>query len=188
MTLEQYRTALGDLARKVGDRLTDAAIIPAGSALLARIKNRVINEGKNSNGGKIGTYSTKPTYYRRDQFVKKGAFKGQGKNGSGKKKDGTPRRSMYLQNGYAQLRQIQGRESSFVNAEYSGDTMLALQLVRNGDIVQLGFVRQKAAVIRKALERRYGPFFSGTQQGLNQYSQEVSTVAADLTRRILTNQ
>lgn len=186
MTLEQYQTRLQQVATQVSNRITDAAIIPAGSVLLARIKNRVINEGKGSGGNKIGNYSTKPTYFRRDQFVKKGAFKAQGKTGKGAKKNGQPRRSMYLQNGYAQLRQIQGRQSAFVNLEYSGDTLLSLQMNRAGNTVQIGFIRQKASVVRKALERRYGSVFTATSAELREYSNEVSTVAANLTRQILT--
>lgn len=186
MTLEQYQSRLQQVATQVANRITDAAIIPAGSTLLARIKNRIINEGKGSAGNKIGSYSTKPAYFTRSKFVKKAAFKPQGKTGKGAKKNGQARKSMYLPNGYAQLRQIQGRQSSFVNLEYSGDTMLALQMTRNGNTVQIGFTRQKASVVRKALEQRYGPVYAGTQAELREYSNEVSTVAANLTRQILT--
>lgn len=40
--------------------------------------------------------------------------------GSKKKKDGTQRRSMYLAGGYKELRQVQGKETGFVNLQYSG--------------------------------------------------------------------
>lgn len=41
--------------------------------------------------------------------------------GSGKFKNGNERKSMYLKEGYKQLRQIQGMESGFVNLQYSKD-------------------------------------------------------------------
>lgn len=78
LTPEELNQRLTDLYGLVsGDLAQDALVIPAG-IMLASIKKRILS-GKNSNGGDIGNYSQEPIYATKSQFVKKGAFKPQGK-------------------------------------------------------------------------------------------------------------
>lgn len=185
MTLTEYQASLTRLAERVRDRLGDAVFIPAAGAMLASIKNRIITQGQNSDGGQIGGYSITPAYYTRKQFVVKSAFKPQGKGGFSASKKQT-RKSMYLKSGYSELRGIQGRENSFVNLEYSGDTFLAYQIAKGGNNnVLMGFTREKAMKIRQALEKRYGKVYSATPIELQAFNTEVAAQTEKLTRQIL---
>src|SRR5882672_2519040 len=56
-------------------RFLNTILVPPSLKLLATIKNRIQKEGKNSEGGNIGDYSTNPIYVTRDKFVKKSSFK-----------------------------------------------------------------------------------------------------------------
>lgn len=80
ISLQEYRNKVAALRDKLAAKALDVVIYPAALSLLGTIKNR-INDGGNSKGGKIGQYSTKPAYFRKDQFVKRSAFKPIGKNG-----------------------------------------------------------------------------------------------------------
>lgn len=155
--------------------------IPAANKLLAATKNRIIQQGKATDGSKIGTYSTKPYYASRKSFVKKGAFKAQGK--AGKRKGA---KSMYLQGGYAQFRSIQGRESAFVNAELSGDLMLSYVSApqSNGGINQ-GLNTQKSVNKYKGLRARFKPFLASTKQELEAFNKECAVEFAKVTVQTL---
>jgi len=106
------------------------------------IRERIFQENLDVFGQSLGQYSTKSAYFTREQFVNKGAFRAQGKGEhlvgqkrktykktdsyTGKsisqayKSDLTDRTSMYLQNGYKELRAIQGKEIGIVDLTYSG--------------------------------------------------------------------
>jgi hypothetical protein len=60
-----------------------------------------------------------------------------GNTGPGQFKNGKARRSMYLQNGYQQLKSVQGLESSFVDLTYTGD--LRNDLTENLVATESGF-------------------------------------------------
>lgn len=171
--LEQLKTLVGDKAKE----LTLAVRVPAANKLLADTKNRITNEGKASDGSKIGSYSTRPAYYSKNQFVKKGAFKPQGKAGRNKNA-----KSMYLQQGYKQFKEVQGRQSQFINSELSGDTMLAYQsqVQGNADILQ-GLTTQKAAKIRQGNEKRFKPYFKSTKEEIDAYNKECAEGYAKIT-------
>lgn len=81
MTLEEYNRNLSELANLTGSRLTERAIMVGATALLATIQNRIFRDGLDSSGVRIGSYSTKPIYVAKKQFIQKAAFKPVGKGG-----------------------------------------------------------------------------------------------------------
>lgn len=138
-----------EFGRALGERLKahEKALFLAASTTHAAQLDRIFNEGKKSDGSPIGTYSAKPMLATKDQFRKTSAFKAtqiesqeisytkKGKVRKGKKskkdmyiafpnkKTGKKNKAvpvMFLEDGYKQLRQIQGYESSFVNLKYEG--------------------------------------------------------------------
>lgn len=185
MNLNQYNERLQLLAQQSGEKAVESVLVPAANALLAGIINRVVNDGRNSSDQNIGSYSSKPSYYEQNQFVKKSAFKPQGKTGKSQTKAGKMHKSMYLPGGYKQLRDIQGRPTDKVNLNYSGSTMASYQLQPLKDAVVIGFVNEKSSRVRKALEKKYGRSYYATQKEMDNYNKEVAEESKKLTLQIL---
>lgn len=180
ITLEQYQDKLRELARQGSEKAIERVVVPAANELLANIKNRIIRDGQNSAGQKIGNYSTKPAYFEKEQFIQKGKFKGIGKTGQTKYASGAMHKSMYLPQGYKQLRDIQGRQTQFINEFYTGDTMLAYQMQPKDKEVLLGLTTERAAKIRHGQEAKRGRIFSATEEEIKEYNENVSKHSADL--------
>ena len=108
------------LEAKIADLNTAKLIFPAAQETHRRLIKRLFDEGEGAQG-KLGKYSTDAQYFTKKQFKNKGAFKAKGKTGKTKFENGEPHQSMYLEQGYQELKQIQGYESSFVNLTYSSD-------------------------------------------------------------------
>lgn len=82
MDLQEYQEKIKALAAAASTIAVESVIIPAANELLAETKNRIILDGKKSDGTLIGSYSNKPGYYGVNAFDKKGSFKPQGKKES----------------------------------------------------------------------------------------------------------
>lgn len=181
VTTDQYISNLNELPDRMMHQVALDIIIPAGLAMVGNILNRNIREGKNTDGTPRTGYSTRPMYASRKQFIKGGAFKPIGKNG------GKPRKTMYLPEGYKQLRDIQGRDTSKKNYEYRGDTLNAFGLEQVEDGAVIGFRTEKAAIIRKSLENRFGTAFSPSSEEIQAYMEEVIKATEKLQVKILFN-
>lgn len=179
MDLEAYIGRLQALAETGSQKAIDSILVPASNALLANIKNRVIREGKNTNEGKIGNYSTKPAYYTKDQFIQKSKFKGVGKNGGTKYADGQSHRSMYLPQGYKQLRDIQGRETATVNQEYTGSFMKSYEMVVSKGEIILGLTSQRSKKIKQGLEKKYGKTLYASKAEIAAFNKEVANLSQE---------
>lgn len=184
ITLQEYSNALKNLPQKIEQQAIEAAILPNANVMLASIINRNVNEGLNTDGTKRGGYSTKPMYASKSQFITK-SFTPQGKGGKRIKDNGQPYKTMFLPRGYEQLRQIQGREIAFKNYEYTGDTMLAFGLAPAENAVNIGFRTQKASIIRKSLEKRFGVAFKPSQREIDEYKKGVTEDLGQLQKNIL---
>lgn len=181
MNLGQYAVRLKGLADAAKQKAAERIIIPAANELLASKKNTIQRDGERTDGNKIGSYSTKPMYASRDQFVKRSSFKAQGKKS---KKKGA--KSMYLPGGYKELRDIQGRPTDRVNLTYSGDTLAALQLQKIKDGALIGFVTEEASKIRKGLEKHFrAPIFSAQKDELDVYNANVAAASKTFTMQFL---
>jgi hypothetical protein len=223
MTPEEYSFRLQELYGLQGD-LMDHSVIPAAAELLIEIKQRIVNDGLNSAGGDIGSYSTKPIYAGPDKFVQ-GGFVAQGKNNKfgitkgdrlvsthqleqskgfvhGKKflqkvkerpykryslvkSNYEERKTMYLQEGYKELRDVQGMRTDVVNLNYSGELLFTYQMQRYGNYVAIGFTTEQSAVKREGLEKKYGYVFFATDEEKRNYIAKVNFLILRVSRRIL---
>ncbi len=165
----------------------DAAklIFPAAQNALDSMRERIFGAGIGGDGAKIGSYSTKEMYASKSQFKRSSSFRPQGKAsktttgrrkpGSGVFANGNPRKSMYLSQGYKELRAIQGMESGYVNLHYSGFLFTDFtKLTTEEDSVVLKL--SKGANVKKfdALTKKYGAeTFRHTQKEKDEFAKGV---------------
>lgn len=169
------------LAAKIADLDTAKLIFPIAQETQRKLINRLFEDGEGAQG-KLGTYSTDEGYFTKNQFKNKGAFKPKGKTGKSKFKDGEPHKSMFLEQGYKELKQIQGYESSFVNLTYSSDLRndFSTGMVRKGDKVFAVVKRKINADKTEWLSDKYGDkTFKHTQEEKEFFAKEVSKELAD---------
>ena len=140
ITPEQFQKKIEAKIRSLD--IAKTIVFPVATVMLDSMRQRLFQEGISGDGGKIGDYSRKAMYVGRDKFINAGGFRPQGKKeyikGTKQKKvevysistrkkkkvavtkGNTQRETMYLPNGYKELREIQGKETAFVNLQYSG--------------------------------------------------------------------
>ncbi|MDX1472236.1 MAG: hypothetical protein R3213_12125, partial [Flavobacteriaceae bacterium] len=96
--------------------------------VLAEMKRRIFVNGLASDETQIGTYSTSPFYINPNSLigVSKSGVSPQGKNGLSVFKNGKAKKTRYLGNGYKELRELTGRQSNFVDLNFSGSTQGAI--------------------------------------------------------------
>lgn len=190
--LKAYRDKLKELLDRSNQKALEERIVPAANKLLATVKNRIQRDGERSDGSKIGQYSTKPIYVSADQFDKKSSFKPIGKNetkrkttqvfaiGSQKKKSVAitnqfrERKSMFLLEGYKQLRDIQGKPTQFINLTYRGDLMASYQQQVTNNAILQGLISQVEALKRSGLEARLGQILKPQKSEIDQYREDVT--------------
>lgn len=175
MTPEQFQKQIEDKIKKLN---TAKLIYPVATAVHDAVVNRIFEVGINGADVQIGKYSTDEAYFTRQQFNKKGAFKPQGKNSKKRKKEnGEDRTSMYLPQGYKELRQIQGYESNFVNLSYSRDLRkdFSTKLAINNGVVVAKVNREINANKIQWLKEKYGiKTFEHTDEEKEFYQEEVA--------------
>lgn len=173
MSLSEHILGLNRLQQFIdsGD-LVEIALLPAAIELQETIKERVVEEGKNSQNTSIGKYSTRPLVVEKEQFIKPSAFKGKGK-------------TMFLPFGYKELRDIQGLRTDIVNLKYSGQLVKDYQHQRTKDAILLGITTDRSTSIYNKLVEQYGYFFVPTYDETTDYLITVQTSLNKLTRNIL---
>lgn len=140
---------LQNIANNLDSQAVDVAVVQSMTELQANFLKRVFVEGLDSQNSELGNYSEKPNYFSKEQFVRKSAFKGQGQRGfkgerikevsAGQfKVVKSEVKTMYLKNGYKELRQIQGRPTDKVNLDYSGSLKNAYRVFKFGEAVVFG--------------------------------------------------
>ena len=139
MAFVDLSARLQEIADNLDSQAVDVAVVQSMGELQANFLQRVFVEGLNSNNSELGNYSEKPNYFTKEQFVRKSAFKPKGKNGDTAFKVVTrPRKSMYLPQGYKELRQVQARPTDKVNLDYSGSLKNAYRVFKFGSSVVFG--------------------------------------------------
>jgi len=133
------------------------------------MKPRITNEGKASDGGNIGSYSTTPIYVSKDQTPKSFGrplgkeFKGKrrSKFASGKHQ-GQDHKSRYFEGGYKQFKTAIGRNIlGTVNLSLTGQMMNSLALFPTSKGWGLGWQNVEFSDRAQMFERKYGkPIFS----------------------------
>lgn len=184
MTLEEYTERLKRLSTTYADKAKEAVFVPAANELLATIKNRIVQDGKNSQGSNIGQYDTTPAYYGPNAFVKKSSFSAQGKTGEKIFKNGKPHKTEFIPSGYKGLREKQGRRTDVINESYSGATMLAYQMAVGGNDILLGMTNTEAAKIRQGQEKKRGKIFYATKNEIEDYNKNVREESEKLVKQI----
>lgn len=153
-------------------------IAPVVTKLQSTMAKRIFDDGQSGNAQKIGAYSTRPMYATVKRFAKRGAFKPAGKSAKGASfKNGEPRRSMYLPQGYKQLKEVQGMEAGFVNLTYSGDLRNAFngEPVVNAGTVTISLGGKGNTQKIKALTAKYGEgIFKPTPAERNFFTGEIT--------------
>ena len=201
MTPQEFTEKLRDLYGLVGGDLAELALAKPANNLFKEIRKRVFTEGKNSDDSSIGQYSVKPMYVAKEMFAKPGAFSPRGKKGevgdklvptyqlkrgvikptnrqiknySVVKANNQPRKTMYLPQGYKELRDIQALRTDVVDLTYRGDLKKDFAIAKDGQAYLIGFKTKPESTKRLALERQFGPIFYATQEERNKYLQAAS--------------
>jgi hypothetical protein len=185
LTLDQYQERLRELAGEAAKEAREAAVVINANRLKAEIQNRISRQGLDSSGKKMKDYSTSPWYYKKDKFVKKGAFKAKGKNGESKFKNGNTKKTMYMQHGYKEFREVQGRQTGHRDLTLSGETFRTFQTGQSGDAVLIGFTTQQSKDIRMGNEdRNGGKIYTATEDEIKDYHKNLMETELELIKRV----
>lgn len=148
---------------------SDRANAQAANAARRVMYQRVFEQGKKADGTKIGQYSTKSTLIGDSSFLTKGAA--QKVLGSKAKRKKLPwvtlkggQRLAELQGGYKKIRDLEGRQTSFIDLLYSGNLSNDLQAIPNENGFDLGFFRVDSVAKVVGNESRFGDIFSLSEE------------------------
>jgi hypothetical protein len=158
---------------EVGDRVSIVAL----NRLAGLHKRRIFVDGKTTDGGKIGKYSTRPYYVNSNpkkqsrpsvqtsgllkpppkpvQLLPKSRLKPLGKNKRSKFKNGKLKKTRYLPGGYKEFRDRVGRQSDKVDLNLTSATVGSLQIGRKGHRYIYGYTNRRAADIMRGNEKRF---------------------------------
>lgn len=161
---EALISRLEGISKKLDAAGVDVICVAAMTELEAQHKQRIFAEGKDSTNAPIGKYSTKSAYYTKDSFIRTGAFKAQGKENKGAFKNGKERKSMFLQGGYSEFRDIQGRQNNTVNLKFSGSLERSFRVVKFGDDTLYGTTDAHESEKFEGLTEKYGSVFPLTDE------------------------
>lgn len=93
------------------------------------------------------------------------------KNFSVVKSDNKPRKTMYLPQGYKELRDIQALRTDVVDFKYRGELKKDFAIAQDGQAFLIGFKTKPQSDKRFALERQFGPVFYATPKERTKYLQ-----------------
>lgn len=202
---ESFALKMEHMAAELDAKMPDVIATSIMVELEAQHKQRIFGEGRKSDGSKIGEYSKKSGYYSKKKFVRKGAFKPQGKddvgvdeNGkkkarltyqvvdsySGKKKTiayvkstEKNRKTMYLAEGYSEFRDIQGRQTDHVDWKLTGSLERSIGVVKLADAVLYGVRDAEESKKLEGLTERYGDVASLSESEKELTKQEITNQA-----------
>lgn len=185
MTLNVHQSLVQTMAQRQAAVYNERVIIVAATKLVSSINRRIIRQGLKTDGTKIGKYSETPFYAGPKAFIVKSKNKKTGKTGKSKFKNGKSHKTMYLETGYKQLREVQGRESSFVNLEYTGSMMNDYKVGRDGNDIVVGFTNIEESKKRKANDERFdGPIFAASRDDMASYRQAIVLESKQLIKEL----
>ena len=176
MAFSDLSNRLTELSMQLDTKMPDVLAVTVMGELMAIHKKRIFDDGLNTKGESLGEYSTEEAYFSKDEFVRKAAFKPQGKDpkkqlkttlfdiGTKKKrtvqikKNFTERKTMFLAKGYSEFRDIQGRKTDHVNLKLSGSLEAGINVVKNENAALYGTTSPYESEKFQGLEDRYGVF------------------------------
>lgn len=201
--------------------IADVALVPPAMELVFAIRKRVSEQGKASDGSQMRKYSTTPMYANRSQFVNGGFNPQGKNNANGitigdrliptprLKQNGlkknpakykqysivkanlTPRKTMYLKEGYKELRDVQGLRTDITNMKYRGTLLNDFWLGKEDNAVVTGLLTQDSSDKYRGLSegtrkmKGRGPFLVATEEEKRQYLASAQFNITRLTRNIL---
>lgn len=184
-SVDEYLKALNKRLAQIGKSEKDFALIISDTH--AGIVQRVFGEGKNEKEAKIGSYSTKPTLAGATSFnTKSGANKIAGSKSKRAKlkwvtvKSGGKNVSLFeVPGGYKQIRQLDGRQTSFVDLTRSGELKndFSNSLQRQSPFVWVTGVKKGINAKKvEGLTDKYGDVFSPSLQDREKHKEKVSNL------------
>ena len=150
--------SVDDLLQALANAITDnreQLTLTAAKAAEAALKERVFNNGQAADGSRIGTYSTELGRYGASAFAVKSKFK-----------PNPNRRTVTLPDGYAELRSLNGRQTGYVDLQYTGSLLLSIKTTATGDGHAVAIMNDREAAIADGNEKRFGKtiFAAGTAE------------------------
>ena len=192
MSFNEVSERLVDLSAQLDTKMPDVLAVAVMGELMAMHKKRIFDDGLNTKGESLGEYSTEEAYFSKDEFVRKAAFKPQGKDpkkqlkttlfdiGTKKKrtvqikKNFTERKTMFLPKGYSEFRDIQGRKTDHINFKLSGSLEAGINVVKNENSALYGTTSAFESKKFEGLEERFDGVF-GLTQGEQQFLKDEIT-------------
>lgn len=188
MAFSDLSNRLTDLSAQLDTKMPDVLAVSVMSELMAMHKKRIFDDGLNTKGEQIGEYSTGKNkdgeqvgaYYSESDFVRKSAFKPQGKDPKNQiktsvfdistkkkksvqiKKNYTERKTMFLPKGYSEFRDIQGRKTDYINFKLSGSLEAGINVVKNDNSALYGTTSAFESNKFEGLEERFDGVFGLT--------------------------
>lgn len=124
--------------------------------LQADYLQRIFKDGQDSDGNKIGQYSTKPFYAGKgNSQVRSSSIKPVGKNGETKFKNGKQRKTQYLSGGYKEYRAIVGRQNTKVDLALTFALRGSIQVGIGTNGSTLSFNSDKELAKARGNEKRF---------------------------------
>lgn len=101
------------------------------------------------------------------------------------KPDYTQRKTMYLSEGYKELRNIQGLPTQFIDLKYSGKMVNDYVMVKSGQKMLLGISTDRSAKIYDGLTERFGGFYIASEKEKQDYIDRTNALLQRLTRNTI---
>lgn len=159
--IQKYENYRKDLPEILETKILDETA----AELQKKVKKRIFEDGLDSNEDIIAQgYSTKPITVEKKVFVKSSAFNG--------------KKTMKLNYGYKELRDIQGLPTDRVNLDYSSDLKNNLRVARSKKSVVIGIMDRNNAEKAKRLEQKYKTIIFGFSQ--NEIREHLQSVVKKL--------
>lgn len=165
MTISEYKMKI---ERAIQDKsLYENPLLLAASSAMAIMGQRIFSDGKNTEGGDIGKYSTKPLYVSLSTKPKPTGAP-TGKTGDSIFKSGNKHLSKYFPDGYRGYRANVGRESEKVNLsmtnemrlDFSNQNLVAPKPIKTGELEYSILLKKKInQKKRSGNEERFGTIF-----------------------------
>lgn len=173
MNLNEYANKLREYERRISDKdnILGSVILPNAIELQADIMDRIQQRGEDSNENKMPGYSTDRMYASEEQFVKKSAFKPQ-----------EGRKTMRLDKGYKEFRDIQGRQTNYRDLTLSGAMFRSFKTEKMSGKVVIGFDDDTQRKKREGNEDKVGgSVFAGSNNEIKAYSDRVTKKISNIT-------
>jgi len=165
----------------------DKAKIAGVNYLKARYTTRIFTEGRKTDGGGIGRYSTTPTYVsiagsraKYGSQVRTSALSPRGKNSTDSTfKNGRSRKSQYFEDGYAGFRAQVGRQTERVDLNLTGNLRDSVEIGTRNNGLGIEIRDGENARLSQQLESKYGNVFEPSDKEVEEVLNEVEEVIFD---------